>query len=184
MQTIPAHQGCVYKCAWSPHNPTLLATASADGSAHIFDLRGGTRPVTSVPVGGEVLALDWNKYRPMTLATGSTDRAVKVWEARGGAAGPLVEKCVLVGHQYAVRNVAWSTHQSNVLASASYDMTARVWNVDDATVAAQLPVVSTPRQVYTGHREFVVGVAWSLFEPGIVATTSWDGETHVWPAMV
>lgn len=135
--------------------------------------------------GGEVLGLDWNKYRPMTLATGGTDRTVKVWEAHGTAAGGLVpERCVMLGHQYAIRNVAWSPHQASVIASASYDMTARVWNIDEATVSAQIPMVNVPRQVYTGHREFVVGVAWSLFEPGIVATASWDMETHVWPAPV
>ena len=187
VQTIPAHSACVYRCAWSPHNPNLLATASGDGTASVFDLRGGARPVATMSAGGEVLALDWNKYKPMTLATGGTDRAIKVWEAHTAApsSGGLVpERCVLLGHQYAVRDVAWSPHKNSVIASASYDMTTRVWNMDDASVPAQIPMVNTPRQVYSGHREFVVGVAWSLFEPGVLASASWDMETHVWPAMV
>ncbi|KAL4402745.1 peroxisomal targeting signal 2 receptor [Malassezia pachydermatis] len=184
IQTIQAHGACVYKCAWSPHNPTLLATASADGSAHIFDTRQVGRPVSTMSVGGEVLALDWNKYRPMTLATGGTDRSIKVWEARGQGESMVPETCVMVGHQYAIRGVAWSPHKPDIVASASYDMTARIWSTEGAGVAAQVPMVNQPRQVYTGHREFVVGIAWSLFEPGMIATTSWDMETHVWPAMV
>ena len=96
----------------------------------------------------------------------------------------MPEKCVCLGHQYAIRGVAWSPHQSNVVASASYDMTARIWNIDDAAVSAQVPMVNVPRQVYTGHREFVVSVAWSLFEPGMVATSSWDMETHLWPGII
>lgn len=192
VQTIQAHGGCVYRCAWSPHNPTILATASGDGTAHVFDLRAGAgpagaRPVSMMSVGGEVLSLDWNKYRPMTLATGSTDRAVKVWDMRksaGGmaAAAPVTESTVLVGHQYAVRGLAWSTHQPSILASASYDMSVRIWNVDDAPPSHQVSVLNTPRMVYPMHKEFVVGVAWSLFEPGLLASTSWDTETHVWPA--
>ena len=185
IQTIMAHRACVYRCAWSPHAPSVLATASADGTASIFDVRTGPRPISTMSAGGEVLAVDWNKYRPMTLATGGTDRAVKVWEAQASGPGGLVpEKCVCFGHQYAIRGVAWSPHQSNVVASASYDMTARIWNIDDAAVSAQVPMVNVPRQVYTGHREFVVSVAWSLFEPGIVATSSWDMETHLWPGIV
>ena len=196
VQTLQAHAGCVYRCAWSPHNPAVLATASGDGTAHIFDLRAGggaagVRPVSMMSVGGEVLSLDWNKYRPMTLATGSTDRAVKVWDARksGGGAAPvagarLAESAVLVGHQYAVRGLAWSTHQPNVLASAGYDMSVRVWNVDDAAPAAGISVLNAPRMVYPMHKEFVVSVSWSLFEPGVLASSSWDCETHVWPVAV
>lgn len=172
----------MYRCAWSPHQPALLAAATADGAAHILDTRGGPRPVASLPVGGEALGVDWNKYRPMTLATGGTDRTVKVWDARGAAA-PTDAK-VLTGHQYAVRGVAWSPYHASVLASVSYDMTARIWNTDDASVAAQVPSVLSARQVYTGHREFATGVAWALFEPGMVATASWDMEVHVWPAIV
>ncbi|WFC99057.1 peroxisomal targeting signal 2 receptor [Malassezia yamatoensis] len=196
IQTIQAHSACVYKCAWSPHNPTLIASASGDGSVAFFDLRnghgpGGLRPVTSLPVGGEVLSMDWNKYRPMTLATGSTDRAVKIWDGRMPSTAPqtrltqpLTEKCVLTGHQYAVRGLSWSTHQPSVLASAGYDMSVRIWNVDDAQPHGAVPVLDTPRNVYPLHKEFVVGLAYSLFEPNVIASTSWDCETHIWPTGV
>lgn len=197
IQTIQAHGNCVYKCAWSPHNPSVLATASGDGSAAIFDLRaggGGTgyaRPVSTMSVGGEVLSLDWNKYRPMTLATGSTDRAVKVWDGRAMSStpekipsAPLTESAVLVGHQYALRSIAWSTHQPNILGSAGYDMSVRIWNVDDVPPAAGVPLLRSPRMIYPMHKEFVVGLAWSLFERGVIASSSWDCETHVWPVAV
>ncbi|WFD06602.1 peroxisomal targeting signal 2 receptor [Malassezia vespertilionis] len=174
-------------CKWSPHHPALLATASGDGSAHIVDLRaaggsGSAKHVLSMSVGGEVLSLDWNKYRQMTLATGSTDRTIKIWDGRGNAAS-MAERAVVVGHNYAVRDVAWSPHEAGMLASASYDMSVRIWNVDEAVATGQVPMLNTPKKVYPMHKEFASGVAWSLFQPGMLASTSWDMETHVWHAL-
>lgn len=212
MTAITSHTACVYGCAWSPHSADLLATACGDGHLRLFDLRSSTMtsaapgvgasqaPVATVPVGGEVLSLDWNKYRPMTLATGSTDRAVKVWDLRalvaasasspgqpaaGGAMGPA-NTAIMMGHEYAVRKVAWSPHRPNVLASASYDMSARVWDVDAGEKMAAGPLVGAgPRSltaVHDAHTEFVVGLAWGLFQEGLVATCAWDCEAHLWAA--
>jgi peroxin-7 len=85
----------------------------------------------------EVLSLDWNKYRPFVLASAGVDKAVKVWDCRmikiGGPAGADepgvggVCETQLVGHEYAVRKVQWCPHRPDVLASAGYDMTCRVY---------------------------------------------------------
>lgn len=207
MTAITTHTACVYGCAWSPHSADLLATACGDGHLRLFDLRSSSMtsaapgvgasqaPVATVPVGGEVLSLDWNKYRPMTLATGSTDRAVKTWDLRqvvaaskpgmGPGAGPA-NTAIMMGHEYAVRKVAWSPHRANALASASYDMSARIWDVDAGERMAAGPLVGAgPRSqtaVHDAHTEFVVGLAWSLFQEGLVATCAWDNETHLWVA--
>ena len=215
LAAITAHTACVYGCAWSPHDGDLIASASGDGHVRLFDLRvgGGAAPsvvggptpgtnyqaVATVPVGGEVLSLDWNKYRPMTIATGSTDRSVKVWDLRKvGAAGikpgvvgaDATMSAALLGHEYAVRKVAWSPHSASLLCSASYDMTARIWDVDAAQSAAfgaaAMPRPGQPgalRKIHDNHTEFVVGVAWALFQEGLVASCAWDCETHLWNAL-
>lgn len=193
--SITAHTACVYQCAFSPHNPDLLATASGDGHMRLFDLRQQpTQPVATVPVGGEVLSLDWNKYRPMQVATGSTDRVIKTWDMRSATAAkppggmgvdmsaPLA---TMLGHEYAIRKVAWSPHAPHLLASASYDMTARVWDTDAAASMGVTvgPSTTSMRRVHDTHTEFVVGIAWSLFQEGLIASTAWDTETHLWGAM-
>ena len=100
--------------------------------------------------------MDWNKYKSWTLASAGVDKMVKVWDCRmvqlsgrttadagagglGGAGGggpppPGYGAAVggacevhLVGHEYAVRKVQWSPHRPDLLASASYDMTCRVY---------------------------------------------------------
>jgi peroxin-7 len=138
---------------FSPHHAHVLATASADGTIKLFDLRapayaptptGGaftaplSQAVLTIPASGtEVLSVDWNKYRPYVLASGSVDKSVRIWDARMvqqrllGAPGGVEEvaapcEAVLGGHEYAVRKVQWSPHRPEVLASAGYDMTCRV----------------------------------------------------------
>ncbi|GAC73003.1 peroxisomal targeting signal type 2 receptor [Moesziomyces antarcticus T-34] len=206
IMAITAHTGCVYACAFSPHSPDLLATACGDGHLRLFDLRQpAAQPTATVPVGGEVLCLDWNKYRPMTIATGSTDRVIKTWDLRnavskppGAMASPLdvaTPLAAILGHEYAVRKVAYSPHAPQLLASASYDMTARIWDADAAALSGPPGVVQPPpqpgqgpnaaaagamRKIHDTHTEFVVGVAWSLFQDGLVASTAWDSETHLW----
>lgn len=72
-------------------------------------------------------------------------------------------------------------------------MTARVWDVDHSS--ASLPFVASrldgptkgqasgsSRGVYDAHTEFVVGLGWSLFQEGIVASTAWDMSVHLWRA--
>ncbi|PWY98354.1 WD40 repeat-like protein [Testicularia cyperi] len=205
---ITAHTACVYSCAFSPHSPDLLATASGDGHMRLFDLRQSTAaaaaPVATVPVGGEVLSVDWNKYRPMVLATGSTDRVAKTWDLRhlgsaqqtpaGMGAGidtttAATPLAAMLGHEYAIRRVAWSPHSPHLLATASYDMTARVWDTDAAarSTVSGLPgaaaQATSMRRVHDAHTEFVVGISWSLFQEGLVASTAWDCETHLWGAL-
>lgn len=149
LMSLQAHHACVYQALFSPHQPDLLATCSTDGTLKIFDLRAPayvnsgpntntfTNPMTAsvltIPASGtEVLSLDWNKYRPMVLASAGVDKVAKVWDCRmvkTGEVGQVGGICEtqLLGHEYAVRKVQWSPHRPDVLATASYDMTCRVY---------------------------------------------------------
>lgn len=150
--------------------------------------------------GLETLCCDFNKYRPHIIATGGVDNRIKIWDLRMlrndrmkfNGLNNNVTSCVneiVNGHDLAIRQIKWSPHSSHHLMSTSYDMTACVWND-----------LSFNGKVYTGqnnmthdrfnhgcikrmnkHTEFVFGADWSLWgQPGIVATTSWDGYTYVW----
>lgn len=149
VQTLQAHSACVYQALFSPHQPSVLATCSLDGTMKIFDLRTPSFPPPPIPGAlgpaqpplqaaltvpasvTEVLTLDWNKYRPFTIATAGVDKAIKIWDCRmiklGGSPeiGGRCEK-ELRGHEYAIRKVQWSPHRPDILASASYDMTCRM----------------------------------------------------------
>ena len=94
-----------------------------------------------------------------------------------------------------MRKIAWSPHLSDVLLSASYDMTTRVWSdgSTDNSSAIQGGVVQHPDMggVASGqgrqlgrmdhHTEFVTGVDWCLFgAEGWCASVGWDKRLLVW----
>ncbi|KAL9011207.1 MAG: hypothetical protein Q9173_003922, partial [Seirophora scorigena] len=142
--TIPTHS-CTYSASFSPHSPSILSSVSSDSHLRIFDLRtpssASNHLTASIPLHSrpqqrpqqaaaaavppsEALTHDWNKYRAPIIAAAGVDRLIRTFDIRSPAQGPVA---VLPGHEYAVRKVAWSPHLSDVLLSASYDMTCRVW---------------------------------------------------------
>ena len=133
-----------------------------------------------------MLTHDWNKYNDTVLATGGVDRLLRTFDIRNPGGGPVA---VMHGHEYAVRRLAWSPHASNVLLSASYDMTVRLW--DDGSAGQQQqqqgpgvgpsPLVGAQMGVMNRHSEFVTGVDWCLFGMGgWVASAGWDERVLLW----
>lgn len=98
------------------------------------------------------------------------------------------------GHEYAVRRLAWSPHAADVLVSASYDMTVRLWT-DGSTMGlggAALEggdTMNAPVRpgmqlgLMNRHTEFATGVDWCLFGAGgWVASAGWDERVLLWDA--
>ncbi|TIC05658.1 WD40 repeat-like protein [Wallemia mellicola] len=163
--TLKAHNGCVYNANFSPHQPATLATCGSDGQLLIWDLRTPQAPVKSIKASStEILSLDWNKYTHNTLATSGVDKSIRSWDIRSSGCFSNLN-----GHDYAIRRVQHSPHTPNLIASASYDMTARVWDINKNAAVF----------IHDKHTEFVMGLAWSLFDPFVLTTCSWDNKTHL-----
>jgi peroxin-7 len=131
----------------------------------------------------ECLTHDWNKYRDTIVATAGVDGMIRTFDIRQPS-GPMA---VLPGHEYAVRKISWSPHLSDVLLSASYDMSCRVWTdgsamgVDHAKMG--MPAGQGAREMgrMDRHTEFAMGVDWCLFgAEGWCATCAWDEKVLVW----
>ncbi|TVY45946.1 Peroxisomal targeting signal 2 receptor [Lachnellula occidentalis] len=201
--TLPTHS-CTYSTAWSPHSPSILSSVSSDSHCRIFDLRtpasASNHLVALIPIHGppptlggppnpmqrtmppaEALTHDWNKYRNTVLATAGVDTIIRSFDVRNPRDGPIA---MLEGHKYAVRKIAWSPHLSDVLLSASYDMTCRVWS-DGTNNTNTHPGMATGGGSQIGqmdrHTEFCTGVDWCLFgSEGWCASVAWDERLLVW----
>ena len=75
----------------------------------------------------------------------------------------------MTGHSLAVRKIAASPHSGALVATASYDMSVRIWDVDLGRCIA----------IWDGHTEFAIGVEWSLFGEGWIGSAGWDGKVYV-----
>lgn len=218
LKTLPIGS-CTYSAAFSPHNPHLLTAVSSDSRLRLFDLRTPPSakyhlvadiPVHQIPTPrrhhhsaaaaapatpAEILTHDWNKYSTTgIIATAGVDRLIRTFDLRMPYNGPLA---ILAGHEFAVRRLAWSPHAADVLISASYDMTVRLWTTGAAEEAAaqqqqqlqQQDEANKPVRVgrqlglMNRHTEFATGVDWCLFGAGgWVASTGWDERVLLWDA--
>jgi len=136
--------------------------------------------VTHTPASppSEALTHDWNKYRPSTIATAGVDRLIRTFDIRAPAQGPVV---VLAGHDYAVRKISWSPHLPDLLLSASYDMTCRVWTDGGGGDDGAGGYGAREEGRMGRHTEFVTGVDWCLFgAEGWCASCGWDERVLVW----
>ncbi|KAI9293260.1 WD40 repeat-like protein [Neoconidiobolus thromboides FSU 785] len=166
--TFKEHSGCVYEASWSPYDPDLFASVSGDHSLKVWDLKVPNSTLTIPAHDHEVLSMDWNKYNQGQIVTGSADQSIKLWDIRN----PRQPIAHLAGHQYAVRRVRCSPHHGNIVASSSYDMTVRLWDLDQLQGN---PMVF----VHDAHREFAMGIDFNLYIPSLLATCAWDEQVHL-----
>ncbi|EGW31577.1 uncharacterized protein SPAPADRAFT_62194 [Spathaspora passalidarum NRRL Y-27907] len=200
----PQHQqqqintaNCIYSASFSPHSPSQIISCNGSSQIQMWDIRA-PKPLQLQYVahrGLETLSCDWNKYKSTVIASAGTDKSVRIWDLRmisklDQPYSPISNTHIrgptplneLLGHQFAVRRVQWSPHDSKELVSTSYDMTARIWR-DESDERARF--LNTKQGGMTGvfghHKEFVIGCDYSLWgEPGWVATTGWDEMVYVW----
>jgi peroxin-7 len=115
--------------------------------------------------------------------------------ANSGQAGATPEQQVgginettLLGHEYAVRKIQWSPHRADALATASYDMTCRVYvlykSVFSNVILTEIRWTTSPApqmvHIQDTHTEFVVGCSWALYNQGVLASCGWDGRVNVY----
>lgn len=158
---LDGHTDTVRHIAWSPDG-RMLATASRDGTARVYDARSG-RALLVLPCDGVMVeSVAWSPDSAR-LATAGRDRVVRIWDAASGEPVRL-----LTGTGYIGRQVAWSPDGRHVAAS-SKDRIVRVWEADTGRLVHELH----------GHGDDVWGVAWSP-DGNRLASASHDQTAIVW----
>ncbi len=147
------HTDAVYWSAFHPSNSSIVATASGDDTAGVWD--SGTNALV-LQLRGHTDTVNWVAYNAAgtMLATASLDATVKVWDPATG-----VLRHTLDGPS---ADILWATWhpRGNVILAGSEDCSAWMWNADDGTCMG----------VFSGHTS---AVSCGGFTP--------DGR-HVWSA--
>jgi WD40 repeat protein len=202
---LDGHTDTVRDIAWSPDG-RLLATASRDGTARVYDARSG-RPVLVLPSDGAMVeSVAWSPDSAQ-VATAGRDHVVRIWDAVSGEPVRLLAGAGDIGRQ-----VAWSPDGSHIAATFK-DRVVRVWEArtgrlvhelrghgDDVWGVAWAPdnsrlasashdqtvivwdrATGTATVTLTGHTDFVEGIAWSP-DGCRIATGSGDHTARIWDA--
>ena len=88
----------------------------------------------------KVHSLEWN-ISGSKLASGSTDHSVRIWLLDSLQQGRATSS-ELKGHEASVDQLAWSPIDPELLASASADKTARLWDTAAMTLIATIQLSS------------------------------------------
>ncbi|KAK6234245.1 hypothetical protein QUC31_006651 [Theobroma cacao] len=138
VRTMGGHQTRTGVLAW---NSRILSSGSRDRNILQHDLRVSSDYVSKL-VGhkSEVCGLKWS-HDDRELASGGNDNQLLVWNQHSQQ--PILK---LTEHTAAVKAIAWSPHQSNLLASGggTADRCIRFWNT---TNGHQLNSIDTGSQV-------------------------------------
>jgi 3',5'-cyclic AMP phosphodiesterase CpdA/sugar lactone lactonase YvrE len=138
LRFLRGHTGELKGLAFSPDG-TLLATASADRTARIWDTATGATRTTLEGHTGELNGVAFSPDGTL-LATASADRTARIWDTATGATRTTLE-----GHTGRVWGLAFSP-DGTLLATASDDGTARIW--DTTTGFRYASMVAVPDSGY------------------------------------
>mmetsp|Transcript_12029 Transcript_12029/g.28815 ORF Transcript_12029/g.28815 Transcript_12029/m.28815 type:complete len:460 (+) Transcript_12029:94-1473(+) len=120
-----------------------FASCSSDGSWKVWDVREKDRKKAAINVrdahaGSDVNVLSWSPIVGELIVTGADDGSFKIWDTRHVAAGPMAN---FKWHRQPICSVDWHPTDETVLAVASADDSASLWDmaVEDDAPGRDLP---------------------------------------------
>ena len=144
VRTMQGHSGRVGALAWNNH---VLSSGSRDTTVLNHDVRIQNHIIGKMSHHSqEVCGLAWSPDGAF-LASGANDNTLCIWDAASSQQSMNVQpRHVLTEHQAAVKALAWSPHERNLLASGggTADRCIKFWNAASGTM---LNSVDTGSQV-------------------------------------
>lgn len=158
-------------------NPQRVAMplVGSGGQVAVLELRKpGRLPDTALPTlqnGVAVTDLAWDPFDPQRLAVAGEDARIRLWRVPldGLEVVLTTPEAVLTGHTEKIYSVRFHPLAADVLASSSYDLTVRIWDLRVNAECLQLQ----------GHRDQIFGMAWSPNGQQL-ATVCKDGRVRVY----
>ena len=157
-QTLSGHGGEILSLSFHPDGHHL-ASASADKAVRIWQVRkpaflanGGIYSIAVSPVSPEIFA-----------ATGWQGK-IELWRKKADNSRELL--FTLPGHNTTVTQIQFSP-DGNILASASWDRTIKLWRIKDRSLITTL----------TGHQDGINSIAFAWGKKGYLLASGSDDKT-------
>lgn len=170
------HSANITSVKWSPHIPTVIASVSEDGSLIISDTRSSD---FSIPVIRVENAHHFTEAEPSTATTAESDKSTtngsKSADSKqaNGNASPIAGDAE-VEPEFgfaAINDVSFNPFNQYLLATASADKTAAIWDLRRMDCSIHSLV---------GHSASVTGVQWSPHTESVLATSGYDRRVMLW----
>ncbi|EFP80022.1 ribosome biosynthesis protein rrb1 [Puccinia graminis f. sp. tritici] len=185
-----SHTSSVEDLQWSPSEPTVFASCSADQSLRIWDIRVKERKnVLGVSKAhpADVNVLSWNQSTSYLIVSGGDEGGLKVWDLRNLQSKNKQENRPVADFQYhksAITSVEWNALEDSCFAASSADDQVTLWDLsvevdaeEKKTMAKDNAQQPFPDQLLFSHQgqKEIKEVHWHPQIPGCVISTALDG---------
>ncbi|KAI5121144.1 hypothetical protein M0805_007142 [Coniferiporia weirii] len=186
-QPYTSHTSSVEDLQWSPAEPTVFASCSADRSIRIWDIRvkGRKNALAVTPAHeSDVNVISWNKGTSYLLLSGGDEGGIKTWDLRNFSNASPSPVASFTWHKAPITAIEWHPSEDSIFAASGADDQLTLWDLsveqdDDESGAAmedgtQENVPSQLLFVHQGQKD-VKEVHWHPQIPGAVISTALDG---------
>ncbi|RXW22574.1 hypothetical protein EST38_g3289 [Candolleomyces aberdarensis] len=191
-QPFTSHTSSVEDIQWSPSEPTVFASCSADRTVQVWDVRSkGRKSVAGIAPAHEsdVNVISWNRLTSYLLLSGGDEGGIKVWDLRNvkkaGTSGPEPTPVAsFTWHSGPITSVEWHPSEDSIFAASGADNQITLWDLaveQDADEAGMEDVPEggkdIPSQLLFQHlgQKDVKELHWHPQIPGTVISTAYDG---------
>ncbi|KAF8846180.1 WD40 repeat-like protein [Paxillus ammoniavirescens] len=190
-QPFTSHTSSVEDIQWSPSEPTVFVSCSADRSIQIWDVRSrGRRSVTGINPAHErdVNVISWNRNTGYLLLSGGDEGAIRVWDLRNvnktGSPGDVPSPvAAFTWHRAPITSIEWHPTEDSIFAASGADDQVTLWDLgveqDDEEIGVSMnetPGAVPPQLlfVHQGQKD-IKEIHWHPQIPGTVISTALDG---------
>jgi telomerase protein component 1 len=163
IRTYQGHSGRINQLCFI-NRSNMLASASSDGLASLWDLNSGFRFKILNKHNDHVVSGCCAEPNGKSLITVGWDCSVKIWNTSDGS---LVGD--LKGHTRPINCVTFSTNDDNLIATGCWDSAIRIYNL----------VSRSRKAVLRGHKTSVRSISYS-YDSTFIASSSLDGQIKLW----
>ncbi|GAA5834074.1 hypothetical protein JCM5353_002056 [Sporobolomyces roseus] len=185
-----SHTDSVEDLQWSPSEPTVFASCSADRSIRVWDTRVKDRKSVIGVAGAhesDVNVISWNLKTNYLLASGGDEGGIKVWDLRnfkGTKAPAPTPVAAFSWHTAPITSIEWHPTEDSCFAAAGADDQVTLWDLSVEEDEDERPsgpeadrLKDVPAQLLFCHQgqKDIKEVHWHPQVPGTVISTASDG---------